>query len=265
MKGVSVHEARREMGRILAAEHPADADMVIAVPGHGPFGRPGILRRSRGSLRRRAQQEPVRRAGRSSSRRQSLRERGVKLKLNPLPDSVRGKRLIVVDDSIVRGTTTRQIVAMLREAGAAEIHIRITCPPISWPCFYGIDMCTRAGARRGGSRRRRDPRVRRRGLAGLPLARGNGPSDGGAGRGLLSRVLRRGVPDPGPRARRQVHARGQLRLPTGVARMSDAYATPASTPRRGRRRCADRRTRRGGAAPGDREDVGGFAGLYPDR
>ena len=75
---------------------------------------------------------------------QSLRERGVKLKLNPLPDSIRGKRLIVVDDSIVRGTTTRQIVAMLREAGAAEIHIRITCPPIRWPCFYGIDMSTRA-------------------------------------------------------------------------------------------------------------------------
>ena len=68
----------------------------------------------------------------------------MKLKLNPLPDSIRGKRLVVVDDSIVRGTTTRQIVAMLREAGAAEVHIRITCPPIRWPCFYGIDMSTRA-------------------------------------------------------------------------------------------------------------------------
>jgi len=75
---------------------------------------------------------------------QSLRERGVKLKLNPLPDTIRGKRLIVVDDSIVRGTTTRQIVSMLREAGATEVHIRITCPPIRWPCFYGIDMSTRA-------------------------------------------------------------------------------------------------------------------------
>ena len=67
----------------------------------------------------------------------------MKLKLNPLPDTIRGKRLIVVDDSIVRGTTTRQIVAMLREAGAAEVHIRITSPPIRWPCFYGIDMSTR--------------------------------------------------------------------------------------------------------------------------
>ncbi len=67
----------------------------------------------------------------------------MKLKLNPLPDSIRGKRLIVVDDSIVRGTTTKQIVLALREAGATEVHIRITCPPVQWPCFYGIDMPTR--------------------------------------------------------------------------------------------------------------------------
>jgi amidophosphoribosyltransferase len=74
---------------------------------------------------------------------QALRDRGVKLKLNPLPDSIRGKRLVVVDDSIIRGTTTRQIVTALREAGATEVHIRITCPPTQWPCFYGIDMPTR--------------------------------------------------------------------------------------------------------------------------
>ena len=74
---------------------------------------------------------------------QSLRDRGVKLKLNPLTDSIRGKRLVVVDDSIVRGTTTQQTVQALREAGATEIHLRITCPPIKWPCFYGIDMSTR--------------------------------------------------------------------------------------------------------------------------
>ena len=67
----------------------------------------------------------------------------MKLKLNPLPDSIRGKRLVVVDDSIVRGTTTRQIVLALREAGATEVHLRITSPPIKWPCFYGIDMPTR--------------------------------------------------------------------------------------------------------------------------
>jgi amidophosphoribosyltransferase len=74
---------------------------------------------------------------------QTLRDRGVKLKLNPLPDSIRGKRLVVIDDSIVRGTTTKQVVSMLREAGATEVHIRVTCPPLQWPCFYGIDMPTR--------------------------------------------------------------------------------------------------------------------------
>ena len=74
---------------------------------------------------------------------QTLRERGVKLKLNPIPEAVRGKRLVVIDDSIVRGSTTRQVVQILREAGATEVHMRITSPPVRWPCFYGIDMSTR--------------------------------------------------------------------------------------------------------------------------
>jgi amidophosphoribosyltransferase len=137
-----VHEARREMGRILAREYPVDADMVTAVPttGHSaaqgysevsgiPYG-DGIYKNNY--------------VGRTFIQpSQSLRDLGVKLKLNPLPDSIRGKRLIVVDDSIVRGTTTKQVVAMLREAGAEEVHIRITCPPVKWPCFYGIDFPTR--------------------------------------------------------------------------------------------------------------------------
>jgi amidophosphoribosyltransferase len=74
---------------------------------------------------------------------QTLRDRGAKMKYNPLPESIDGKRLVVVDDSIVRGTTTKQIVSLLREAGATEVHIRITCPPVRWPCFYGIDFPTR--------------------------------------------------------------------------------------------------------------------------
>lgn len=142
LRGTTVHEARREMGRLLAGEHPADVDLVIAVPQTGqpaaqgyaevsgiPYGE-GLIKNTY--------------VGRTFIQpSQSLRERGVKLKLNPLPDSIRGKRLVVVDDSIVRGTTTRQTVQALREAGAAEIHLRITCPPIQWPCFYGIDMSTR--------------------------------------------------------------------------------------------------------------------------
>jgi len=138
----SVHEARREMGRILARETRIDADLVIAVPttGHSaaqgysevtgiPYG-DGLYKN-----------QYVGRTFIQPS--QSLRDRGVRLKLNPLPDSIRGKRLVVVDDSIVRGTTTKQIVAALRETGATEVHLRITCPPLKWPCFYGIDMPTR--------------------------------------------------------------------------------------------------------------------------
>jgi amidophosphoribosyltransferase len=138
----SVHEARREMGRLLAKEYPADADMVIAVPTTGHSAAQGFTEVSgipygdglyKNQYVGRTFIQPS----------QSLRDRGVKLKLNPLPDSIRGKRLVVVDDSIVRGTTTKQVVQALREAGATEVHIRIPCPPIQWPCFYGIDMPTR--------------------------------------------------------------------------------------------------------------------------
>src|SRR5690606_26595250 len=75
---------------------------------------------------------------------QTIRQRGIKLKLNPLREVIKGKRLVVVDDSIVRGNTQRALVAMLREAGAAEVHVRISSPPITWPCFYGIDFASRA-------------------------------------------------------------------------------------------------------------------------
>jgi len=142
MRDVTVHEARVELGRRLAVEHPIDADLVIAVPttGHSaaqgysqvtgiPYG-DGIYKNAY--------------VGRTFIQpSQSLRDRGVKLKLNPLPDSIRGKRLAVIDDSIVRGTTTKQVVTMLREAGATEVHMLVTCPPLQWPCFYGIDMPTR--------------------------------------------------------------------------------------------------------------------------
>ncbi len=138
----TVHMARREMGKRLAREHPVDADMVIAVPttGHSaaqgysevtgiPYG-DGLYKNNY--------------VGRTFIQpSQSLRDRGVKLKLNPIPEAVRGKRLVVVDDSIVRGTTTKQVVAALREAGATEVHLQVTCPPVKWPCFYGIDMPTR--------------------------------------------------------------------------------------------------------------------------
>jgi amidophosphoribosyltransferase len=142
MKGRAVHESRREMGRILAAESPADADMVIAVPTTGHSAAQGFSEVSGIAYGEGLYKNNY--VGRTFIQpSQSLRDRGVKLKLNPIPDAIRGKRLVVVDDSIVRGTTTRQIVQALREAGASEVHVRITCPPVAWPCFYGIDMPTR--------------------------------------------------------------------------------------------------------------------------
>jgi len=140
--GRSLHEARRQMGRLLAQEAPVDGDMVVPVPETASPAAQGFSEASGipygdGLMKNRyigrTFIEPT----------PALRQRGVKLKLNPLPDAVRGKRLAVVDDSIVRGTTTRQIVSVLREAGAAEVHLRIVSPPIRWPCFYGIDMSTR--------------------------------------------------------------------------------------------------------------------------
>jgi len=142
MRGTTVYEVRRELGRRLAKEAPADADMVIPVPDTGHSAAQGYSEVSgipygEGLMKNRY-------VGRTFIEPSpSLRERGVKLKLNPVPDAIRGKRLVVIDDSIVRGTTTRQIVQALREAGASEVHTRITCPPIRWPCFYGIDMSTR--------------------------------------------------------------------------------------------------------------------------
>jgi amidophosphoribosyltransferase len=142
IQGTTVHEVRRKLGCRLAVEAPAHADMVIPVPDTGHSAAQGYAEVSgipygEGLMKNRY-------VGRTFIQpSQSLRERGVKLKLNPIPDAIRGKRLVVIDDSIVRGTTTRQIVQALREAGAAEVHTRITCPPIQWPCFYGIDMPTR--------------------------------------------------------------------------------------------------------------------------
>ena len=143
ISGRGVHATRVEVGRQLAAEHPADADLVIPVPESGtpaaigfaeasgiPFGQ-GLVKNSY--------------VGRTFIQpSQTIRERGIKLKLNPLRDVLAGRRIVVVDDSIVRGNTQRALVAMLREAGASEVHVRVASPPVSWPCFYGIDFATRA-------------------------------------------------------------------------------------------------------------------------
>ncbi|MFO7961671.1 MAG: amidophosphoribosyltransferase [Nitriliruptoraceae bacterium] len=141
--GGSVLYARRSMGRQLAREAPVDADIVIPVPEAGRDAAAGYAAESGlpfadGLVKNRY-------VGRTFIQpTQSLRQLGIKLKLSPVQEIVEGRRLVVVDDSIVRGNTARQLVAMLREAGAAEVHLRITSPPIKHPCYYGIDMATRA-------------------------------------------------------------------------------------------------------------------------
>jgi amidophosphoribosyltransferase len=138
----TVYAARRRMGALLAAEAPVEADLVIGVPDSGPAAASGYSEASGipyadGLVKNRY----VGRTFIQPSPR--LRELGIRLKLNPLPDVLGGRRLVVVDDSIVRGSTSRQLVAMLRDAGAAEVHLRITSPPVRNPCYYGIDMATR--------------------------------------------------------------------------------------------------------------------------
>src|SRR5205085_10212047 len=139
----SVHATRKALGRRLAIEHPAQADVVVPVPDSGVAAALGYSEQSgipydMGLIRShyvgRTFIEPS----------QSIRHFGVKLKLNPVPSVVKGKRAVVVDDSIVRGTTSRKIVKMIRDAGAREVHLRISAPPTRWPCYYGIDTPVRS-------------------------------------------------------------------------------------------------------------------------
>lgn len=140
--GDAVSRVRLEFGRQLAREAPVPADVVVAVPDSGMFAALGYARESGlplefGLIRNhyvgRTFIEP----------KQSIRHFGVKIKLNPVKELIAGKRVVLVDDSIVRGTTSPKIVKMVRDAGAQEVHMRISCPPTSWPCHYGINMPTR--------------------------------------------------------------------------------------------------------------------------
>lgn len=141
--GVTVHNARKQMGRLLARQYHIDADMVIGVPNSSLSAAAGYAEESglpyemgliKSQYVARTFIQPT----------QSLRERGVQLKLSAVRGVVNGKRVIVVDDSIVRGTTSKQIVKMLRQAGAKEVHMMVASPPFKFPCFYGIDISTRS-------------------------------------------------------------------------------------------------------------------------
>ncbi len=142
LRGRNVHQARRRMGRILAGEHPADADLVIAVPDSGTSAAMGYAERAGlpfevGLIKNRY-------IGRTFIQPdQASRDFGVRLKLNPNVEVIAGRRVVLVDDSIVRGTTSGRIVRLLRSAGAREVHVRISSPPIRHACYYGIDTSSR--------------------------------------------------------------------------------------------------------------------------
>jgi len=128
--GISVYDARKRMGHALAEDQPVEADLVVPVPAAGLPFELGLIR---SHYVGRTFIEPA----------QSIRHFGVRLKLHPVKSLLEGKRVAVIDDSIVRGTTSRKIVKMIRDAGAKEVHLRISSPPTTWPCFYGIDTPTR--------------------------------------------------------------------------------------------------------------------------
>lgn len=141
IEGVSVHEFRKNTGKILFEESPAAADMVVAVPDSGVSAAIGYAEASGLPFELGLVKNPY--VGRTFIQpSQKMRELGVMMKLSPLSSNIQGKRLVIIDDSIVRGTTSRKIVRMLRQAGAAEIHMRISSPMIMSPCFYGVDIST---------------------------------------------------------------------------------------------------------------------------
>jgi amidophosphoribosyltransferase len=136
--GRSVNESRHKMGKRLAVEQPADADIVVPVPDSGVAAAIGYAAESGLSFRFGLVRNHY--IGRTFIEpKQSIRSFGVRLKLNPVRDLIQGRRVVLIDDSIVRGTTSKKIVRLVREAGAREVHVRISCPPTVSPCYYGVD------------------------------------------------------------------------------------------------------------------------------
>jgi amidophosphoribosyltransferase len=141
--GHSVNQSRHMMGRQLAIEHPVEADIVVPVPDSGVAAAIGYSAESGISFRQAIIRNHY--IGRTFIEpSQSIRSFGVRLKLNPIKDLIQGRRVVLIDDSIVRGTTSKKIVALVREAGAREVHMRISCPPTVSPCYYGVDTPRKA-------------------------------------------------------------------------------------------------------------------------
>jgi amidophosphoribosyltransferase len=204
--GESVNEARTEFGRRLARESGVDADVVVPIPDSGVCAAVGYAEASGIPMRMGLIRNHY--VGRTFIEpQQSIRHFGVRVKLNPVRSILDGKRVVLVDDSIVRGTTSRKIVRMVRSAGAREVHMRISCPPTVSPCFYGVD--TPLGADRGHPYARGDSQVRRCRQRGLPEPRGADGRGDGRQLELLHLVLYGGVPGGLPAGRGRAAAGAQ--------------------------------------------------------
>ena len=196
LHGREVYAARRRMGERLADQAPVEADLVMGVPDSGASAAEGYSARSgipfgQGLVKNRY-------IGRTFiAPTPEARALGVRRKLNPLSSTIAGKRLVVIDDSIVRGTTTRQLVKLLREAGAAEVHLRISSPPFRWPCFYGIDTPDRDELLGRPAHDRGDDGASGCRLARLSFTRAphGGSRCSRSGAGLLRRLPHRPLPD----------------------------------------------------------------------
>ena len=192
-----VYSSRLQMGAQLAMEHPVDADVVIGIPDSANAAAVGYAQEagipySEGLVKNRY-------VGRTFIEPdQRLRDLGVQLKFNPLPGVVKGKRVIVVDDSIVRGTTTPHVVSLLRRAGAVEVHMRVCAPPIRHPCHLGRGHGHPEGANSGQQEHRRHPGLRRRRLPGIPERRRAAEGRPGDQRRVLRRLLHRQLPHTRP-------------------------------------------------------------------
>ena len=262
LEGKVLQQVRGRMGEILWREAPVEADLVISVPDSGNpaaagFARASGLPRDDGLIKNRYVARTFIQPG------QELRKHGLRLKFNPLPEIVAGQRIVVVDDSIVRGNTTRQIVGMLRDAGASEVHLRISAPPIRHPCHYGVDMSTREEmiAHKRTIEEIADE-LDADSLAYLSME-GVYEAIGGGARGPLRRLLHRPLPARRPRGReRQIRPRGRRRGPrprgracrgvAGVIRRSGRprLRVAAPTCRRSSTRCTGARgSRWSGSAP----------------
>lgn len=225
--GRNVHHVRQRLGEQLAIESGVDADVVIPVPDSSipaaiGYSRAAGIEHNDGLIKNRyigrTFIEPT----------QDLRERGVALKFNALSENLAGKRVVMIDDSLVRGTTAGPLVKLLRDAGATEVHVRITCPPIT-----RVSLRRRHGPRRrpdgGTTHRGRDARPHRRRLAGLPLAGGDDAGDRAGERrqraGLLQRVLHGALPDAGRRSAAQAQLRRRAVVTPIAAAASGRYSS----------------------------------------